>query len=252
MAPGIDTSVHLNGNANPFKPTSLSEGSGLVLEPTSVPIDSDFLKFEAATSQPLALDNTKPNSPLSALLVSSPYNEPGHLLDLATLDVPNRLFAKALTVLRPIRSDYATAPYEESLNWTTVLGTLQQLAETEHYQWKEQSFYVVIFRSKLNPSVDGELLRQLDFESHGEATSSGGLLKYWFGSPNAERRNLATCLWRSKEDARKGGLGPWHKKARAAARDIYAEITFSSHRFTVGDGVATWSFEDWVEKVESE
>ena len=57
-------------------------------------------------------------------------------------------------------------------------------------------------------------------------------------------------MWRSKEDARKGGLGPWHKKARFAARELYAEITFTSHQFTVGDGVKDWTFEDWVEKAE--
>jgi hypothetical protein len=33
----------------------------------------------------------------------------------------------------------------------------------------------------------------LDYESHREACESGGLLKYWFGGPSEERRNLATC-----------------------------------------------------------
>jgi hypothetical protein len=36
-------------------------------------------------------------------------------------------------------------------------------------------------------------LYKLDYESHAEACESGGLLKYWFGKADGERRNLATC-----------------------------------------------------------
>jgi hypothetical protein len=39
------------------------------------------------------------------------------------------------------------------------------------------------------------LLHDLDKYSHGEATVSGGLLKYWFGSCDGEERNLATCTF---------------------------------------------------------
>jgi hypothetical protein len=52
---------------------------------------------------------------------------------------------------------------------------------------------VVIFRSKRKEVVDKYLLHVLDQQSHIEATASGGLLKYWFGDPNPERRNVATC-----------------------------------------------------------
>lgn len=54
-------------------------------------------------------------------------------------------------------------------------------------------------------------------------------------------------FWRSREDARLGGLGPWHKKARAAGRTLYESIVFSTHRFTVTDGAAEIQFNDWEE-----
>ena len=50
-----------------------------------------------------------------------------------------------------------------------------------------------MFRSKLKPLIDTEYLYKLDEESHREAVGSGGLLKYWFGAGDGQRRNLATC-----------------------------------------------------------
>lgn len=129
------------------------------------------------------------------LLVSSPYTTAPHLLDLRTLDLPNQLLARALTILTPIRDDYATAPYLDAFNWTAVFEYLHDLTETAGYHWTRQTFYVVAFRSILNPDVDGEWLGALDAHSHREATESGGLLKYWFGSKNARRENLATCAF---------------------------------------------------------
>lgn len=162
--------------------------------------DSDALKFSAAasfqlippkcakrSSQPLA-------TPTDTRLIISPYNDDLHLLDLTTLDTPNRLLAKALTSLKPIRDDYGTAEYTRSFNWSFVLRTLRDLAAAEGYEWKRQSFYVVVFRSKLKSNVNTSYLHDLDFHSLAEATVSGGLLKYWFGTKNGELRNLATCM----------------------------------------------------------
>ena len=127
------------------------------------------------------------------LLVSSPYTEPDHLLDLRTVDTPCGLFARALAILHPTRSDYAVADYTDSFNWESVMTRLRTLAANEDCQWQRQSFYTVTFRSKLKSDINRTLLRQFDKESHREAIASGGLLKYWFGNPDGERRNLATC-----------------------------------------------------------
>jgi hypothetical protein len=123
----------------------------------------------------------------------SPYHEKEHLLDLMTLDASNRLLALALTALEPATSTYANVKYEEALNWDVVMKLLRSLISRKGYNWQRQRFYVVEFRSKLGEGIDVDRLFQLDKMSHQEATRSGGLLKYWYGVPDSERRNLATC-----------------------------------------------------------
>ncbi|KAL2817798.1 hypothetical protein BJX63DRAFT_429493 [Aspergillus granulosus] len=179
------------------------------------------------------------------LLISSPYTTPDHLLDLTTLDTANRLLAQALTILAPIRDDYATAPYIDSFNWPAVFEKVHALAHEEGHRWTRQSFYVVAFRSILTTDADGNRLSLLDERSHAEAVASGGLLKYWFGSKNAKRENLATCVWRSREDARAGGTGPWHAKARGAAREMYERIEFTTMELVIGEEVGDWEFRAW-------
>jgi hypothetical protein len=98
-----------------------------------------------------------------------------------------------LTALAPKSSDYATAPYTEALNFDRVFDLLKDLSVKANYQYPEMRFYVVVFRSKLREGIDQDWLYKLDNESHREACESGGLLKYWFGKSNGERRNLATC-----------------------------------------------------------
>ncbi|KAL4976762.1 hypothetical protein BDW66DRAFT_47253 [Aspergillus desertorum] len=178
-------------------------------------------------------------------LIASPYTTREHLLDLSTLDTPNRLLAQALTTLTPLRPNYATAPYTESFNWASVFVTLHNLAKKEGYSWPRQSFYVVVFRSILQADAEGDRLHLLDERSHAEAVSSGGLLKYWFGVRNGRRENLATCVWRSREDARTGGTGAWHAQARAAAREMYEKIEFTTLELVVGERVGKWEFREW-------
>jgi hypothetical protein len=124
---------------------------------------------------------------------SSPYSDPLNFLNLTELDQPLRLFALALTKLQNTRPDYATAPYMSSFDWDEVFSILRGLCEQTGTQWQRTDFYVVIFRSKLRVEADRARLGELDQMSHQEACASGGLLTYWFGSPDGERRNLATC-----------------------------------------------------------
>jgi hypothetical protein len=81
----------------------------------------------------------------------------------------------------------------KSFNWDEVLAALQNLANAENHVWKEEAFYTVIFRSKLNANVDEQRLHDLDKTSHREAVQSGQLLKYWFGKRDDQECNLATC-----------------------------------------------------------
>jgi hypothetical protein len=129
----------------------------------------------------------------TTVLRASPYAGPEHLLHVDNLETQSRLMALALSSLAPARPDYATAAYEQAFDWDQVIALLAALAREQRITWKHQSFYVVEFRSKLKKDIDNDRLYLLDKQSHMEATASGGLLKYWYGSPDSERYNLATC-----------------------------------------------------------
>jgi len=116
---------------------------------------------------------TTPENP-TQFLVTSPYTTPEHLLNLSTLDNENALFAKALTHLRCIRDDYATAPYLDSFNWVEVLDKLRESAGDG---FAETSFFIVAFRSQIPPTTVYEDLGILDEAAHAEAVACGGFLK---------------------------------------------------------------------------
>lgn len=134
----------------------------------------------------------------SRWLVSSPYLGSDHLLDLETVDRQSRLFAIALTNLSPATENYAAVNYEKAFDFDELMASLRSVAAAEGVQWRRQVFYVVEFRSKLRVEIDNDLLYSLDKMSHAEATQSGGLLKYWYGVPDGDRRNLATCEFASR------------------------------------------------------
>ncbi|KAH8894257.1 eukaryotic translation initiation factor 3 subunit-like protein [Thozetella sp. PMI_491] len=154
-------------------------------------------------------------------LVVSPYTEREHLLDLESVDVENQLLAQAMANMTCLREDYATAPYLETFNWEELIEGVRTLARRRQHAWKETSFFIVAFRSQIPPTTVYADLGVLDKAAHAEATASGGFLKYWFGEPDVDGRNLATCIWRSRDDARKGGMGPAHRKAAGATRFLY-------------------------------
>lgn len=148
-----------------------------------------------------ALNN--PSIPASDItpghILSSPYPDPAHTLDLARVPTPSALFALALQKLTPVSDTYATLPYESAFDFDALFAELRRLVDEKKNKgegfasWPRTSFYVVAFRSVLKDGIDGERLGLLDQKSHEEAVASGGLLKYWFGVPDGERRNLATC-----------------------------------------------------------
>ncbi|KAF7895285.1 hypothetical protein EAF00_007099 [Botryotinia globosa] len=182
-------------------------------------------------------------------LVVSPYDEKPHLLDLDTLDTPNQLLARALVGLKCLREDYATAPYIETFNWQEVIDSLRELAKASNYTWKEEFFYIVVFRSQVPPETVAHYsdLGALDKAAHAEATESGGFLKYWFGVPDKNGRNLATCVWRNSRDAKIGSVGPHHRVAANAARHMYTEWKIERLRLLVKDDMKGWEIEQWVD-----
>lgn len=170
--------------------------SNRLLRHDLVTVNFDELKFQAAASRQLQLsdeDTQYDSSDIDSRLIASPYNASPHLLDLNSLDTQSRLLSLAFAYFTPIRDDYATAEYLDSFNWTEVFDLLKSFSKAEGHAWTRQTFYVVSFRSTLQPGVDNDHLHDLDAYSHQEATASGGLLKYWFGTKNKKRQNLATC-----------------------------------------------------------
>lgn len=90
-----------------------------------------------------------------------------------------------------------------------------------------------------------ELFDLVNRHSHAEATQSGGLLKYWFGVPDTEGRNLATCVWRKQEDAGPATRGPGHKAAMRATTNLYTEWAIERLKLIIEDGAKGWSIEAW-------
>ncbi|PVH74750.1 hypothetical protein DL98DRAFT_519082 [Cadophora sp. DSE1049] len=178
-------------------------------------------------------------------LVVSPYLEEAHLLDLSTLDTSNQLLAKALVDLKFIRDDHRTAPYVDSFNWPEVIDSVRKLAQASDFKWKTTDFYIVVFRSRIPPTTVYADLGLLDKAAHAEATESGGFLKYIFSCPDADGRNLATCVWRSKHDAAIGSVGPHHRKAAQATRLLYTEWAIERLRLVIHDDVKSWEIVDW-------
>ncbi|KAF6811885.1 UPF0643 protein PB2B2.08 [Colletotrichum sojae] len=218
-----------------------------VLDPASLrvvdPLAQEIKKTAAVNVAEVDVTNT------DRFIVHSPYTDPEHLLDLETLDDENALLARALSHLECLRADYATAGYTESFNWGDVMRELKILVETTGKTFKETSFYIVAFRSQIPPSTVYGDLGILDKAAHAEANQVGGFLndRYWFGSPDAEGRNLATCVWRSRPDAVKAGHGPAHRRASRATASMYSFWRIDRHRLVIRDGAESWEIVDWVD-----
>lgn len=106
--------------------------------------------------------------------------------------------------------------------------------------------FVIAFRSKLKPHIRANpeniaALMNADKLSHAEATQLGGLLKYWYGEPDQLGNNLATCWWRSAEDARAGGTGPAHRASVSRTKNWYALWQVEQYQLVVKNEV--WSLE---------
>ncbi|KAL8736195.1 MAG: hypothetical protein Q9166_000350 [cf. Caloplaca sp. 2 TL-2023] len=195
-------------------------------------------------------DPTSEKAPYTAaedLLVVSPYTSRAHLLDLTLLNQAQILLAKALAIFTPVTHAYATSTYISSFNWDAVFSLLAASVKAEGLQWKEQFFYVIIFRSQVPPSTDRSDLAALDMKAHAEAMTSGGLLKYWFGTPDANGRNLATCIWRRREDAQPGSSGEGHKAAMRATINMYSEWQVERRKLIVGDSAEHWDIVPWTD-----
>lgn len=128
--------------------------------------------------------------------------------------------AESAVVLEPImeptelaHSDPLTTPYSECFHWDRLADWLP-LEEG-------QPLYAVVFRSVRKEEADTQELYEADAAAHEEARAGGGLLTYWYGVLNERRECLATCIWSSRDAARRALGQPKHANAMRLASRMY-------------------------------
>ncbi|CAK7913225.1 hypothetical protein CAAN1_20S02102 [[Candida] anglica] len=158
---------------------------------------------------------------------SSPYHEQEHLLQLDTLDLGYKALALALQSFVPVNGnkDYQYEEYEKAFPVKETVERAQEYAKIlGEESVPELKVYVIAFRSILHIDVQESVekrqkLADIDKGSHTEANISGGLLKYWFGTPDDENaKNLATCWWTDRQAAVVGGGGKTHRQGMALVK----------------------------------
>ena len=212
-----------------------------VLEGTAlIDADTDLLAPVRRATDNLVVDVNE--------IRSSPYHEIAHLLDLTGLSNENRIIALALQSFEPQTPKYAFEDYAQAFNISDIIALIPIYARELLVTFKDTDIYVIAFRSILHEEVQHstekrQFLADVDSASHIEANISGGLLKYWFGTPdNVHGQNLATCWWESKKHAQVGGGGNAHKLGMEAAKSWFKtwnveeyilEIRHSGNQFTL-------------------
>lgn len=177
---------------------------------------------------------------------ASPYTETEHLLQLENLQFEYRAIALALQSLEITSQRYAFDPYDDSFNIQQIWQLAQDYAQKLGKPLPTTEIYVIAFRSQLHTETQQsterrKYLGEVDKASHEEANLSGGLLKYWFGTPeDTLGRNLATCWWRSKEDAKAGGGGKAHRQGMAKVKGWFGhwqveeyKVVFAPHKYSI-------------------
>ncbi|MCO5599853.1 hypothetical protein L7F22_053960 [Adiantum nelumboides] len=138
-------------------------------------------------------------------------------------------------------SDRALALVKRIFNWSE----LPSLPVEDEYTW-----YGVAFRSKRKVGSESLNLYEADRRSHEEAVDSGGLLMYWYGSPNAVTgHNLATCIWTNRQDAIRASALPLHARAAAHAFKAYESFELNRYAIVKVKGETKLRLEEWTEEV---
>ena len=135
---------------------------------------------------------------------------------------------KALDGLRPTREDYAVAPILESFNWAECLGSVE-----------DADWYMVAFRSVRSVDADDRLLYELDARAHEEAIAHSGLLHYFGGELDEERRCVSFCVWQDRTRAAEAAGLPRHRDAIGAAVSMYESYVLERYRITAHGGEVT-------------
>ena len=112
--------------------------------------------------------------------------------------------------LVPARAGYQTAPIQEAFNWSYTL---------ENVDWGR--WYLIVFRSMRRADADDELLSRHDDLAFAEALASGGLLRYYKGALDREKRCLSLCVWDRRRSAEVATRMSEHRAAARLTRRFY-------------------------------
>ncbi|SNX86987.1 uncharacterized protein MEPE_05696 [Melanopsichium pennsylvanicum] len=125
-----------------------------------------------------------------------------------------------------------------SFNWSS-LGPLPLSAS--------RVWYGVLFLSVRRKDSESQSFYEADRLAHEEATASGGLIMYWYGSPSPTTGvNLATCIWTSRRDAIEASKLPLHRKAAVWAAPSYERYDLVRYRVVKRSNEARLRIESWT------
>ncbi|KAJ9091895.1 hypothetical protein QFC19_008921 [Naganishia cerealis] len=105
---------------------------------------------------------------------------------------------------------------------------------TRHTQYLPSSSSGFTTTTTTTTSTDRDpssALYAADRQAHEEAVESGGLLMYWYGEPDSQGNNVATCVWTGRDAARRASRLEKHRVAAALAGEVYA--TYELVRYCV-------------------
>ncbi|KAJ9092393.1 hypothetical protein QFC21_006895 [Naganishia friedmannii] len=178
------------------------------------------------------------------------------------LDVARLLREQDTTDMRPItkcpgfakQASAYVSLIRQAFNWALLPPLPLHLAG---------KYYGVLFRSTRHSqhiasstpsSLVGEKksnasssLYAADREAHEEAVQSGGLLMYWYGEPDAQGNNVATCIWTGRDAARRASRLEKHKLAAGLAGQVYESYELVRYCVRKIEGETGVRIEAWDE-----
>jgi hypothetical protein len=120
--------------------------------------------------------------------------------------------------ITPISSNYQTEPIETSFDWEEILS---------HFDGTE--FYLFEFRSKLRPTANLALIKDLDNKAY-EAAKKLNILYYFRGTTNQDGYNVSWCLWSELHLAKLASETDEHEGAEIIAFDSYDPFDVIGHK----------------------
>ncbi|SPO31132.1 uncharacterized protein UTRI_05223_B [Ustilago trichophora] len=185
-------------------------------------------------------------------------------LDSASIDL-----WKSLHHFRPLTADYASGyldptpphplPPNASFTSCPVFSSatskgLSQLRSS--FNWASlpplplatfRIWYGFLFLSVRKTDSESLSFYEADRLAHEEATRSGGLIMYWYGSPSPTTgANLATCIWTSRHAAIEASKLPLHRKAAQYAAPSYQRYDLIRYKVVKLPGEARLRIEEWT------